>query len=90
LDLRYSESDERFRAELRAWPANAVPEHGARRGVERGRDDRSSSTRSAWLRIIRPAWEMAPHDYLKRAWAFSTCVGTSEEHEDALATMIAH
>ena len=28
MDLRYSESDERFRAELRAWLAQAVPEHG--------------------------------------------------------------
>ena len=36
------------------------------------------------------AWEMAPHYYLKRAWVLSTCFGTSEEHEDALATMIAH
>jgi alkylation response protein AidB-like acyl-CoA dehydrogenase len=29
LDLRYSASDERFRAELRAWLADAVPKHGA-------------------------------------------------------------
>jgi len=29
LDLRYSESDERFRAELRAWLAAAVPKHAA-------------------------------------------------------------
>jgi alkylation response protein AidB-like acyl-CoA dehydrogenase len=29
LDLRYSESDEKFRAELRAWLAQAVPAHGA-------------------------------------------------------------
>jgi hypothetical protein len=29
LDLRYSESDERFRRELRAWLADAVPKHGA-------------------------------------------------------------
>ncbi len=29
MDLRYSESDERFRAELRAWLADAVPKHGA-------------------------------------------------------------
>jgi alkylation response protein AidB-like acyl-CoA dehydrogenase len=29
VDLRYSESDERFRAELRAWLAEAVPAHGA-------------------------------------------------------------
>jgi alkylation response protein AidB-like acyl-CoA dehydrogenase len=29
LDLRYSASDERFRAELRAWLAAAVPKHGA-------------------------------------------------------------
>jgi hypothetical protein len=29
LDLRYSESDERFRAELRAWLADAVPKHAA-------------------------------------------------------------
>jgi hypothetical protein len=29
LDLRYSESDERFRADLRAWLADAVPKHGA-------------------------------------------------------------
>jgi alkylation response protein AidB-like acyl-CoA dehydrogenase len=28
LDLRYSASDERFRAELRAWLADAVPKHG--------------------------------------------------------------
>ena len=28
MDLRYSESDERFRAELRAWLADAVPKHG--------------------------------------------------------------
>ena len=29
MDLRYSESDERFRAELRAWLAAAVPKHAA-------------------------------------------------------------
>jgi alkylation response protein AidB-like acyl-CoA dehydrogenase len=29
LKLRYSESDEKFRAELRAWLAEAVPAHGA-------------------------------------------------------------
>jgi alkylation response protein AidB-like acyl-CoA dehydrogenase len=29
VDLRYSESDEKFRAELRAWLAEAVPAHGA-------------------------------------------------------------
>jgi hypothetical protein len=28
LDLRYSESDEKFRAELRAWLEEAVPAHG--------------------------------------------------------------
>lgn len=28
MDLRYSASDERFRAELRAWLADAVPKHG--------------------------------------------------------------
>jgi alkylation response protein AidB-like acyl-CoA dehydrogenase len=28
LDLRYSESDEKFRRELRAWLADAVPRHG--------------------------------------------------------------
>jgi alkylation response protein AidB-like acyl-CoA dehydrogenase len=28
LDLRYSESDQKFRAELRAWLADAVPAHG--------------------------------------------------------------
>ncbi len=28
MDLRYSESDEKFRAELRAWLARAVPEQG--------------------------------------------------------------
>ena len=28
MDLRYSESDERFRRELRAWLADAVPKHG--------------------------------------------------------------
>jgi alkylation response protein AidB-like acyl-CoA dehydrogenase len=29
LDLRYSESDQKFRAELRAWLNQAVPAHGA-------------------------------------------------------------
>ena len=29
MDLRYSESDEKFRAELRAWLKDAVPAHGA-------------------------------------------------------------
>ncbi len=29
MDLRYSESDEKFRAELRAWLTDAVPAHGA-------------------------------------------------------------
>jgi alkylation response protein AidB-like acyl-CoA dehydrogenase len=29
VDLRYSDSDEKFRAELRAWLAEAVPAHGA-------------------------------------------------------------
>jgi alkylation response protein AidB-like acyl-CoA dehydrogenase len=29
LDLRYSKSDERFRRDLRAWLAEAVPAHGA-------------------------------------------------------------
>ncbi len=29
MDLRYSDSDESFRAELRAWLEKAVPEHGA-------------------------------------------------------------
>jgi hypothetical protein len=29
VDLRYSESDEKFRAELRAWLTDAVPAHGA-------------------------------------------------------------
>ena len=29
MDLRYSESDEKFRAELRAWLEEAVPAHGA-------------------------------------------------------------
>ncbi|HTY18820.1 MAG TPA: acyl-CoA dehydrogenase family protein [Myxococcota bacterium] len=28
MDLRYSESDERFRSELRRWLADAVPKHG--------------------------------------------------------------
>jgi alkylation response protein AidB-like acyl-CoA dehydrogenase len=34
-------------------------------------------------------WEMAPHYYLKRAWVLSTCFGTSEEHEEALAAGLA-
>ena len=34
-------------------------------------------------------WEMAPHYYLKRAWVLSTCFGTSEEHEEALAASLA-
>ena len=34
-------------------------------------------------------WEMSPHYYLKRAWVLSTCFGTSEEHEEALAAAIA-
>ena len=29
MDLRYSDSDEAFRSELRAWLAEAVPAHGA-------------------------------------------------------------
>ena len=29
MDLRYSDSDEKFRHELRAWLATAVPDHGA-------------------------------------------------------------
>ena len=29
MDLRYSESDEKFRAELRAWLAEHVPKHGS-------------------------------------------------------------
>ena len=29
MQLRYSEADEKFRAELRAWLAEAVPAHGA-------------------------------------------------------------
>lgn len=29
MDLRYSESDQAFRAKLRAWLADAVPEHGS-------------------------------------------------------------
>ena len=33
LDLRYSESDEKFRAELRAWLAQAVPSHGTAPGI---------------------------------------------------------
>ena len=28
MDLRYSESDEKFRKELRAWLAQSVPAHG--------------------------------------------------------------
>ena len=37
VDLRYSESDEQFRAELRAWLADAVPAHGeAPRGNDWG------------------------------------------------------
>ena len=33
MDLRYSESDEKFRKELRAWLAEAVPKHGAPPGI---------------------------------------------------------
>lgn len=29
MDLRYSETDEKFRSELRAWLTDAVPAHGA-------------------------------------------------------------
>ena len=29
MDLRYSEADEAFRRELRAWLAREVPRHGA-------------------------------------------------------------
>ncbi|MDX1649570.1 MAG: acyl-CoA dehydrogenase family protein, partial [Myxococcota bacterium] len=29
MDLRYSDADEAFRKELRAWLAEAVPAHGA-------------------------------------------------------------
>ena len=33
MDLRYSESDEKFRAELRAWLAEAVPAFGPPPGI---------------------------------------------------------
>jgi alkylation response protein AidB-like acyl-CoA dehydrogenase len=34
-------------------------------------------------------WEMPPHWYLKRTWALSTPFGTSEDHEERLASAIA-
>ncbi len=43
MDLRYSESDEKFRAELRAWLEEAVPAHG------------DSPPRNAWDE--RRAWD---------------------------------
>jgi alkylation response protein AidB-like acyl-CoA dehydrogenase len=33
LDLRYSDADEKFRAELRAWLKDAVPAHGVAPGI---------------------------------------------------------
>ena len=50
LDLRYSESDEKFRAELRAWLQEMVPAHGQPpRGA--GWDERRAYD-TAWQRKL--------------------------------------
>ena len=52
MDLRYSESDEKFRAELRAWLGEAVPAHG------------QVPDRSDWneRRDYDTAWQRKLHD----------------------------
>ena len=52
MDLRYSESDEKFRAELRAWLQEAVPAHG------------EVPDRSDWneRREYDTAWQRKLHD----------------------------
>jgi alkylation response protein AidB-like acyl-CoA dehydrogenase len=50
LDLRYSESDEKFRAELRSWLAAAVPAHG--RPPERGDWAERRDYDTAWQRKL--------------------------------------
>jgi alkylation response protein AidB-like acyl-CoA dehydrogenase len=50
LDLRYSESDEKFRAELRAWLVDAVPGHGDPPHVSDWPERRAYDT--AWQRKL--------------------------------------
>ncbi len=50
MDLRYSESDEKFRAELRAWLVDAVPGHGDPPHVSDWPERRAYDT--AWQRKL--------------------------------------
>ena len=50
MDLRYSESDEKFRAELRAWLKEAVPAHGSFPGRDDWQARREYDTR--WQRTL--------------------------------------
>jgi alkylation response protein AidB-like acyl-CoA dehydrogenase len=50
VDLRYSDSDEQFRSELRAWLAEAVPAHGAQPALNDWEARREYDT--AWQRKL--------------------------------------
>ena len=53
MDLRYSESDEKFRAELRSWLAEAVPAHGP--SPERADWDVRRAYDTGWQRKLHEA-----------------------------------
>jgi len=56
LDLRYSDSDEAFRSELRRWLADAVPAHGAPpRGGDREDWESRRAYDTAWQRTLYDA-----------------------------------
>ncbi|MGI9591545.1 MAG: acyl-CoA dehydrogenase family protein, partial [Myxococcota bacterium] len=54
MDLRYSDSDEAFRKELRAWLADAVPAHGPSPG-ERSDWDARRAYDTAWQKKLYEA-----------------------------------
>ena len=59
MDLRYSADDEKFRAELRAWLAEAVPAHGA--PPPRGDWDARRAYDTSWQHTLHEAGYAAIH-----------------------------
>ena len=59
MDLRISESDSRFRAEIRAFIASALPEDIARRGKHDYHSSRDDVSR--WMKLLNAKGWSAPH-----------------------------
>jgi hypothetical protein len=86
MDLGYSEADENFRAEFRAWLSGAVPAHADPPPSGEWKARREYDTR--WQRRRFEAGEHPAHHYLKRTRVLESLFGTIEEHSEGVTRIV--